>query len=117
MKLFDTNTSYRDSDLLREKPVPIDFRQWLHRYQSLVESTGDTGIDLVLGDAGRVASFDEQLTGGKAGASKKFEIAYPADHNPAQLAGKTVAYEVNYISVSEPSYPELDADFAKSLGI
>jgi trigger factor len=82
-----------------------------------VESTGDIGIDLVLGDAGRVASFDEQLTGGKAGASKKFEISYPADHNPAQLAGKTVAYEVNYISVSEPSYPELDADFAKSLGI
>lgn len=82
-----------------------------------VESTGDSGIDLVLGDAGRVASFDEQLTGGKAGASKKFEIAYPADHNPAQLAGKTVAYEVNFISVSEPSYPELDADFAKSLGI
>lgn len=82
-----------------------------------VESTGDTGIDLVLGDAGRVASFDEQLTGGKAGASKKFEISYPADHNPAQLAGKTVVYEVNYISVSEPSYPELDADFAKSLGI
>jgi trigger factor len=82
-----------------------------------VESTGDTGIDLVLGDAGRVASFDEHLTGGKAGASKKFEISYPADHNPAQLAGKTVAYEVNYISVSEPRYPELDADFAKSLGI
>ncbi len=82
-----------------------------------VESTGDTGIDLVLGDAGRVASFDEQLAGGKAGAAKKFEIAYPADHNPAQLAGKTVAYEVNYVSVAEPSYPELDADFAKSLGI
>lgn len=82
-----------------------------------VESTGDTGIDLVLGDAGRVASFDEQLVGGKAGAAKKFEIAYPADHNPAQLAGKTVAYEVNYVSVAEPSYPELDADFAKSLGI
>ena len=82
-----------------------------------VESTGDTGIDLVLGDAGRVADFDEQLAGGKAGASKKFEIAYPADHNPAQLAGKTVAYEVNYVSVSEPSYPALDADFAKSLGI
>ncbi len=82
-----------------------------------VESTGDTGIDLVLGEAGRVASFDEQLAGGKAGAAKKFEIAYPADHNPAQLAGKTVAYEVNYVSVAEPSYPELDADFAKSLGI
>ena len=82
-----------------------------------VESTGDTGIDLVLGEAGRVASFDEALAGAKAGTSKQFEITYPAEHNPEQLAGKTVAYNVNYVSVSQPKFPELDADFAKSLGI
>jgi trigger factor len=82
-----------------------------------VESTGDAGIDLVLGEAGRVESFDDQLAGGKAGSSKQFEITYPADHNPAQLAGKTVSYDVAYISVSEPKFPEIDADFAKSLGI
>ena len=82
-----------------------------------VESTGDTGIDLVLGEAGRIESFDDQLAGSKAGSSKQFEITYPADHNPEQLAGKTVAYDVTYISVSQPKLPELDADFAKSLGI
>lgn len=82
-----------------------------------VESTGDTGIDLVLGDAGRVASFDENLTGGKAGSSKQFDITYPADHNPEQLAGKTVGYDVTYVSVSQPKYPEIDAEFAKNLGI
>ena len=82
-----------------------------------VESTGATGIDLVLGEAGRIASFDEHLTGGKAGDTKQFEITYPADHSPEQLAGKTVAYEVTYVSVAEPKLPELDADFAKSLGI
>ncbi|NOU25731.1 MAG: trigger factor [Methylotenera sp.] len=82
-----------------------------------VESTGDKGIDLVLGDAGRVESFDDQLTGGKAGSSKQFEITYPADHNPAQLAGKTVGYDVTFVSVSEPKLPEIDAEFAKSLGI
>lgn len=82
-----------------------------------VESTGDTGIDLVLGEAGRVASFDEQLAGGKAGSTKQFEITYPADHSPEQLAGKTVAYDITYISVSQPKFPELDADFARSLGI
>jgi trigger factor len=82
-----------------------------------VESTGDKGIDLVLGEAGRIESFDEQLTGGKAGSSKQFEITYPADHSPEQLAGKTVTYDVTYVSVSEPKLPELDADFAKSLGI
>ena len=82
-----------------------------------VESTGDTGIDLVLGEPGRIESFDEQLAGGKAGSSKQFEITYPADHNPEQLAGKTVSYEVAYISVSQPKFPEIDADFAKSLGV
>lgn len=82
-----------------------------------VESTGDTGIDLVLGEAGRVESFDEQLAGGKAGSTKQFEITYPADHTPEQLAGKTVGYEVTYVSVSQPKLPEIDADFAKSLGV
>ncbi len=82
-----------------------------------VESTGDKGIDLVLGEAGRVVSFDEGLVGGKAGASKQFSVSYPADHVPAQLAGKTVTYDVVYISVSEPKLPELNAEFAKSLGV
>lgn len=82
-----------------------------------VESTGDTGIDLVLGEAGRVESFDEQLAGGKAGGTKQFEITYPADHTPEQLAGKTVSYEVTYVSVSQPKLPKIDADFAKSLGV
>lgn len=82
-----------------------------------VESTGDNGIDLVLGEAGRVESFDEQLAGGKAGTTKQFDITYPADHSPEQLAGKTVGYEVTYVSVSQPKFPEIDADFAKSLGV
>jgi len=82
-----------------------------------VESTGDTGIDLVIGEGGRVAEFDDALTGGKAGASKTFEITYPADHNPAQLAGKTVSYDVTFVSVSQPKFPEIDAEFAKSLGV
>lgn len=82
-----------------------------------VESTGEKGIDLVLGEIGRVAEFDQHLTGGKVGGKKTFEITYPADHNPAQLAGKTVSYAVTYNSVSQPVLPKIDADFAKSLGI
>lgn len=82
-----------------------------------VESTGEKGIDLVLGEAGRIAEFDEHLTGGKAGGNKTFEITYPADHNPEQLAGKTVSYTVTYNSVAQPILPKIDADFAKSLGI
>lgn len=82
-----------------------------------VESTGDTGIDLVLGEGGRIASFDENLAGEKVGSTKQFEISYPADHQPEQLAGKTVTYDVTYISVSEPKMPAIDAEFAKGLGV
>jgi trigger factor len=82
-----------------------------------VETTGDRGIELVIGEPGRVKEFDDALIGGKAGSEKTFDITYPEDHNPAQLAGKTVSYAVKFISVSQPVYPEIDAEFAKNLGV
>jgi trigger factor len=82
-----------------------------------VETTADKGIDLVLGEPGRVPEFDEAIIGCKAGSNKSFEITYPADHASEKIAGKKVAYEVTVVSVSQPKYPEVDADFAKSLGV
>lgn len=82
-----------------------------------VESTGDKGLDIVIGEPGRVADFDDAMVGSKAGDNKSFEITYPDDHQPAQIAGKKVRYEVSFNSVSEPVLPKVDADFAKSLGV
>ncbi len=82
-----------------------------------VESTGDKGIDLILGEPNRIAAFDDELVGGEVGTSKKFEITYPKDHHPAQLAGQAVGYEVTFNSVAEPVLPKIDAEFAKSLGV
>lgn len=82
-----------------------------------VESTGGQTIDLVIGEGGRVPQFDDNLVGAKAGAEATFEITYPADHQPEQLAGKTVSYKVNFVEVAQVKLPEIDADFAKSLGV
>lgn len=82
-----------------------------------VESTNNKGMDIVLGEVGRIEAFDKELTGGKAGDTKTFQIEYPADHNPQQLAGKKVDYTVTYNSVAEPAYPEVDEKFAKNLGV
>jgi trigger factor len=82
-----------------------------------VEDTAGRGMDLVLGEPGRMAEFDAGLVGAKAGETKTFDIKYPKDHNPEQLAGKTVTYAVTFNSVSEPVLPKMDADFAKSLGV
>jgi len=82
-----------------------------------VESTGDQSIDLILGEGNRYPEFDDNLVGNKAGSEKTFEISYPADHNPQQLAGKTVVYEVKFNSVEQAKLPEVDAEFARSLGV
>ncbi|MEY3746823.1 MAG: Trigger factor [Pseudomonadota bacterium] len=82
-----------------------------------VESTGDQSIDLILGEGGRYPEFDENLAGNKAGSEKTFEIAYPADHKPEQLAGKTVVYQVKFNGVEQAKLPAVDAEFARSLGV
>jgi trigger factor len=80
-----------------------------------VEDTAGKGMDLVLGEAGRVPLFDDALVGGKTGETKDFNITYPKEHE--QLAGKKVHYEVTFNSVSQPILPKIDAEFAKSLGV
>jgi trigger factor len=82
-----------------------------------VESTGSQTIDLVIGEGGRVPEFDDHLVGAKAGVEATFEITYPADHQPEQLAGKTVSYKVNFVEVAQVKLPEIDAAFAKTLGV
>lgn len=82
-----------------------------------VESTNGQGIDLVLGEDGRIADFDDNLIGAKADTTKKFDITYAEDNPSPQLAGKTVSYEVTVNSVAEMKLPEVDAEFAKLLGV
>jgi trigger factor len=82
-----------------------------------VESTGGQTIDLVIGEGGRVPQFDDNLVGAKAGGEATFDITYPADHQPEQLAGKTVSYKVNFVEVAQVKLPEIDAEFAKTLGV
>ncbi len=81
------------------------------------ESTGDNFIEIVLGDLSRIEEFDSQMFGLKAGIEKSFDIEYPKTHNPMELAGKQVSYQVAVIEVQEPIEPKIDEEFAKELGI
>ena len=82
-----------------------------------VETTGDKPIQIILGDDSRFAIFDDHLVGGKEGESKTFEVNYPKTHNPKELAGKKVQYNVNFILIAKPKLPEVNAQFAQSLGV
>lgn len=83
----------------------------------IAESTGQEPFEIVLGDATRIKTFDEQIVGLKKEDGKEFELKYPKDYETEQLADKTVKYVVKVLDVLEGKLPTIDSDFAKSLGV
>lgn len=82
-----------------------------------VENTAGRAIDLVLGEEGRLADFDKNITGSKAGQDKQFDVTFPDDYQNAEIAGKVASYDVKIVAVAAPKLPEIDADFARELGV
>lgn len=95
--------------------VTIEFSSVIDGEQ--VENTAGQTVPLTLGEQGRLPDFDNNLVGAKAGQTRKFDLAFPADYHNANLAGKTASYEVKVVSVAAPKLPEVDADFARELGV
>jgi len=71
----------------------------------------------VLGEGAMLADFENAVVGMKAGESKSFEMTFPADYSAKDLAAQTATFDVTVKAVSEAVLPEVDADFAKALGV
>jgi len=71
---------------------------------------------VLAGHAGNEPGLDEALRGLKAGEERQFDAAYPKDHPHRKVAGKDLAYRVKVLELKERKLPELDDEFAKSLG-
>ena len=71
----------------------------------------------VLGEGAMLADFENAVAGLKAGEEKTFEMTFPADYFSKDLAGQTVSFEIKVKEVRESILPEIDAEFAKTLGV
>jgi trigger factor len=72
---------------------------------------------VVVGEGRMLQDFDSQLVGMKAGESKSFELRFPDDYHASDVAGKTATFQVSVSEVAAPRLPDVDAEFAKALGI
>jgi trigger factor len=70
-----------------------------------------------LGQGRMLPEFETAVSGMTVGASKIFPLTFPSDYSATQLAGKTVEFTVTLKKVQQPVLPEVDAEFARSLGI
>jgi len=72
---------------------------------------------IVLSEGRLLPDFENQLVGVKAGDKKSLEVKFPDDYHGKDVAGKTATFEVTVSEVAAPKLPEIDAEFAKSLGV
>lgn len=63
-----------------------------------------------------IKDLDEGLIGMKIGEEKQIEATFPEDYFKKELVGEQVTFHVKLNEIREEILPELDDDFAKSIG-
>lgn len=71
----------------------------------------------VLGEGRMLPEFESATIGLTVGNAKTFDLAFPADYHGKDVAGKTAEFTITLKKLEWAHLPEIDAEFAKSLGI
>ncbi len=72
--------------------------------------------NFILGEGNFVRGFEENLEKMSASQEKEFSLIFPENHFRKDLAGKEVYFKVKMKSVQTVIFPEINDQFAKSLG-
>jgi len=75
------------------------------------------GYAFVLGEGRMLPEFEAATLGLKVGESKTFPLAFPEDYHGKDVAGKTASFTITLQKLEWAHLPEVDAEFAKSLGV
>jgi trigger factor len=71
----------------------------------------------IVGQGRMLPDFEKAIVGMKAGETKSFDMTFPEDYHGKDVAGKQVTFTITVHKVEAPRLPELDAEFAKALGV
>lgn len=95
--------------------VNIDFTGSLDGEEFAGGAAKDT--PLVLGQGRMIPGFEDGIIGAKAGDDITVDVTFPESYQAKELAGKPAQFAIHVNSVEAPVLPEVDAEFAKKLGI
>jgi trigger factor len=76
-----------------------------------------TDYPVFVGGGMMLPDFEAALEGVTAGQEKTFDVTFPDDYHAKDLAGNLVQFTVTVKKVEQPQLPEVDADFARALGV
>jgi trigger factor len=74
-------------------------------------------FQFIVGEGQMLPQFDSGVRGMKAGESKTFPVAFPADYQGKDVAGKEADFLVTMKKIEAQHLPEVNEAFVKTLGI
>jgi trigger factor len=75
------------------------------------------GFQFIVGEGQMLPQFDLGVRGMKAGESKTFPVAFPADYHGQDVAGKEADFLVTMKKIEAQHLPEVNEAFVKTLGL
>jgi trigger factor len=107
--------------------VPVEDRAADTGDVCLVDFTGELGgtpdprlaateLEVKIGAGHMIPGWEDELVGLAIGATRRFDITFPADYRATDLAGQTATFEVTLRSLFAEEVPEVDDDLAKDAG-
>lgn len=116
-RIAENNKAYDPKDGKAEKDdaVVIDF---IGRIDGEAFEGGSAEDQtLVIGSGRFIPGFEDQLIGTRAGDELEVKVSFPDDYQVETLKGKPAVFETKVKEVKAPKTPEVDEEFAKTLGL
>ena len=116
-KLVDRSVSYEDAEgraAADGDRLTLDFTGKMDG--EAFEGGSANGAQLVLGQGQFIAGFEDGLKGAVSGEQRIVKATFPEGYPVKPLAGKDAVFDVTVKAVGTPKRPEVNDEFATSLG-
>jgi trigger factor len=94
--------------------VEIDFESRVGGVK--IEGGESKNHPLIIGQGMFIPGFEDELIGLRKDDKKDFNLKFPEEYHKKEIAGKNVEFKVEVKLVQKVNLPELNDDFARSLG-
>jgi trigger factor len=94
----------------------VQVRLTTHSDEADAEPAEAQEYKFVLGEGQAIPAIEEAIMSLTPGEERDFEISFPEDFADDEQAGKTVRMTIGLVELKHREFPELDDDFAQSVG-
>ena len=95
--------------------VTIDFKGIIDG--EAFEGGEGKGMAVELGKGRMIKGFEDGLVGVTMDEERGLDLSFPEDYHAKELAGKDVHFAIKVTKIESAALPEIDAEFAKRLGV